>query len=269
MISSHSNPLVKRIKQLRQKKHRLGEGVFFAEGLRVVLTALEQNAPVETLVYAPELLQSEVAWQMIRAQEQKGVKGVAVAAAIFQSLSERDNPTGLGAIIRINRLTLAQLPVTPHAVFVLLDRVSDPGNLGTILRTLDAAGANGLILTGESSDPYHPTAVKASMGTLFTIPVVSLPTMAPVWEWAETHQISTIATSAKASQEYWDAPYRLPALLLLGNEQTGLEQTVLDAAALSVTIPMYGQASSLNLSIATGILLYELRRLHHQKEFHR
>ena len=260
MITSPTNPLVKRIKQLRQKKHRQAEGVFFAEGLRVVLTAIEQNAPIETLIYAPELLKSSVALQVVRVQEQMGRTVVAVAAAVFRAISERDNPTGLGAIIQAHSTPLEQLPVTPHSIFVLLDRVADPGNLGTIVRTLDSAGASGLILTGESTDPYHPTALKASMGTLFTLPLVQLPTLQPIWGWAEAHGITTIATSAKASQNYWYAPYQFPALLLMGNEQEGLDKEVLDAAALPVTIPMYGTASSLNLGIATSLLLYELRR---------
>ena len=260
MITSFTNPLIKRIKQLRQKKQRQAEGVFFAEGLRVVLSALEHEAPVETLVVAPELLKSETAWQAVEAQAQQGVTVVQVAAAIFQSLSERDNPTGLGALLHIPQTRLDQLTVHPDAIFVLLDRVSDPGNLGTVLRSIDAAGAAGLILTGESTDPYHPTAVKASMGTLFSVPLVQLPDLPPVWEWAQAQDVYTIATTAKTSQVYWDAVYRFPALLLMGNEQMGLAREVLDAAATQVTIPMHGTASSLNLGVATSLLLYELRR---------
>lgn len=260
MITSFSNPLIKRIKQLRQKKTRQAEGVFFAEGLRVVLSALEQNAPVEMIVYAPELLKSDTALQAVQAQKHKGVTVIEVAAAIFQSFSDRDNPTGLGAIIHTCLSSLEQLTITPHSIFVLLDRVADPGNLGTILRTLDAAAAAGLILIGESTDPFHPQAVKASMGTLFNVPLVHLPTIEPVWVWTKTNELCTIATSAKASQVYWQAPYRFPALLLMGNEQEGLGEEVLAAAALRVTIPMYGTATSLNLGVATSLLLYELRR---------
>ncbi len=260
MITSFSNPLIKRIKQLRQKKTRQAEGVFFAEGLRVVLSALEQNAAVEMVVYAPELLKSAAALQVVEVQKQKGVTVIEVAAAIFQSFSDRDNPTGLGAIIQTRLSSLEQLTITPHSIFVLLDRVADPGNLGTILRSLDAAAAASLILIGESTDPFHPQAVKASMGTLFSVPIVHLPTIEPVWEWAQTHNLCTIATSARASQVYWQAPYRFPALLLMGNEQEGLGPEVLNAAALQVTIPMYGTATSLNLSVATSLLLYELRR---------
>lgn len=260
MITSFSNPLVKRIKQLRQKKQRQVEGVFFAEGLRVVLSALEHGAPVETLIVAPELLKSEAAWLAVERHEQKGGMVVQVAAAIFQSLSERDNPTGLGALLTIPHTRLEQLIIQPYSIFVLLDRISDPGNLGTVLRSIDAAGAAGLILTGESTDPYHPTAIKASMGSLFSVPLVQLSNFDPVWVWAKANQVYTIATSAKAQQVYWDAPYQFPSLLLMGNEQMGLEKGVLDAAALRVTIPMHGTASSLNLGVATSLLLYELRR---------
>lgn len=260
MITSFSNPLVKRIKQLRQKKQRQAEGVFFAEGLRVVLSALEHGAPVETLIVAPELLQSEAALQAVERHERRGGAVVQIAAAIFQSLSERDNPTGLGALLTILHTRLDQLTVRPNSSFVLLDRVSDPGNLGTVLRSIDAAGAAGLILTGDSTDPYHPTAIKASMGTLFSIPLVQLTDFDPVWAWAQANHVYTIATSAKAQQVYWDAPYQFPALLLMGNEQMGLEKDVVDAAAIRVTIPMYGTASSLNLGVATSLLLYELRR---------
>lgn len=260
MITSFSNSLVKRIKQLRQKKQRQAEGVFFAEGLRVVLSALEHDAPVETLIVAPELLKSETARQAVEGHERKGGAVVQVAAAIFQSLSERDNPTGLGALLHIPHTRLDQLTISPDALFVLLDQVSDPGNLGTVLRSIDAAGAAGLILVGDSTDPYHPTAVKASMGTLFSVPLVQLTDFNPVWTWAQANQVYTIATSAKAQQLYWDAPYRFPALLLMGNEQMGLEKDVLNAAAIQVTIPMHGTASSLNLGVATSLLLYELRR---------
>lgn len=260
MITSFSNPLVKRIKQLRQKKQRQTEGVFFAEGLRVVLSALEHDAPVETLIVAPELLKSEAARQAVEGHERKGGAVVQVAAAIFQSLSERDNPTGLGALLHIPHTRLDQLTISPDALFVLLDQVSDPGNLGTVLRSIDAVGAAGLILVGDSTDPYHPTAVKASMGTLFSVPLVQLTDFNPVWTWAQANQVYTIATSAKAQQLYWDAPYQFPALLLMGNEQMGLKKDVLNAAAIQVTIPMHGTASSLNLGVATSLLLYELRR---------
>lgn len=260
MITSFRNPLVKRIKKLRRKKYRQREGAFFIEGIRVVLSALEQEAPMETLVYAPDLLTSEVAWEAIEAQRAAGGKLAELSAEVFASISERDNPVGLGAIVRTRLYTLAELPVTRDAIFVAAEDLSDPGNLGTLVRTIDGVGADGLILVGQTTDPFHPTAVKASMGTLFSVPVSAVDAITELWAWARDQRLFTIATSARARDNFWEAGYRFPALLVLGSEGEGLGQDVLQQAGQSVSIPMYGRASSLNLSVAAGLLLYELRR---------
>jgi TrmH family RNA methyltransferase len=256
-ITSFSNPLVKRIKRLRQRKHRQEEGAFFVEGLRVVLTALERGAPVECLVFAPELLSSPAARAAVAAFAGPIHE---LAPAVFGSISERDNPAGLGAIVQSGAVELDDLPIGQGSVLLALEEVSDPGNLGTILRTADAAGVRGIILAGTTTDPYHPTAVKASMGTLFTVPVSRVGTMAELLEWAGRRDLMTVATSAKAPTLYWQARYRRPLVLLMGSEREGLGPEVLEAADLAVTIPMRGAASSLNIAVATALLLYEIER---------
>jgi RNA methyltransferase, TrmH family len=260
VITSHQNPLAKRIRRLEHKKYRQEEGAYFVEGIRVVLSALEVSAPVELLVYAPELLTSDVGWEAIRGYEAAGGEAAAVSGEVFRSFSQRDNPAGLGAIVGARLRMLAELPVTPEAIFVAAHDTGDPGNLGTIVRTMDGMGAAGLILAGQTTDPFHPTAVKASMGTLFRVPVVQVPRLEPVWAWAEEHAIFTVATSARGTHSFWAAPYRFPALLLLGSEGEGLPADVIQRADLAVAIPMHGTASSLNLAVAAGLLLYELRR---------
>ncbi|MDT8305831.1 MAG: RNA methyltransferase [Anaerolineae bacterium] len=260
MITSHQNPLVKRIRRLERKKYRQTEGAFFVEGIRVVLSALERGARVEVVVYAPELLTSDVARDAIRRHEAAGGEVAAVSGEVFRSVSQRDNPAGLGAIVSAGLHNLDELPVTSGAIFVGARDAGDPGNVGTIVRTIDGVGAAGLILVGQTTDPFHPTAVKASMGTLFNVPVVHVETMAPVWAWAEQHELFAVATSARATHNFWEADYRFPALLLLGSEGEGLPAEVLARADLAVSIPMLGTASSLNLAVAAGLLLYELRR---------
>jgi TrmH family RNA methyltransferase len=260
MITSHRNPLIKRIRKLRRKKYRRREGAFFVEGIRVVLSALEQGAPLETIVHAPDLLTSDVARQMLAEQGRRGAHVVAVSGQVFEAISDRDNPVGLGAIIGVRTQTLAELPQAKAGIYVALDSISDPGNLGTIVRTVDGAGATALILAGQSTDPFHPTAVKASMGALFTVPVAEVDDLQAVWPWAEQRGLHTIATSAGARQSYWRAGYRLPALLILGSEGEGLPEEVLSQAELTVKIPMHGTSSSLNVAVAAGLLLYELRR---------
>jgi RNA methyltransferase, TrmH family len=260
VITSHQNPLAKRIRRLERKKYRQDEGAFFVEGIRVVLSALEHGAPVELLIYAPELLTSALAWEAIRRHEADGGEAAAVSGEVFRSFSQRDNPAGLGAIVGARLRELGELAVAADSIFVAAHDTGDPGNLGTIVRTMDGMGAAALILVGQTTDPFHPTAVKASMGTLFRVPVVQVDTMARVWAWAEQHDLFAIATSARAADNFWEAPYRFPALLLLGSEGEGLPAEVIQRADLAVAIPMQGTATSLNLAVAAGLLLYELRR---------
>lgn len=261
VISSRQNALIKRARRLHQKKYRVREGAFFVEGIRVVLAALEQAAPIETLIYAPELLTSDVALQAIESYRSQGGQVAAVTADVFQSISARDNARGLGAIIATQVKSPADFVARDDDIFVAVENVSDPGNLGTIVRTVDAVGAAGVILVGQSTDPFHPTAVRASMGALFSAPVATAATFDELWNWAREQRLQTIATSAHAKHAFWDAGYRLPALLLLGSEGEGLSEEVQARADLAIAIPMYGVSSSLNLAVAAGLLLYELRRV--------
>jgi TrmH family RNA methyltransferase len=260
MITSAQNPLVKRLKRLQLRKYRLREGAFYVDGLRPVLSALEQGAEVEEVVFSPDLLTSAAARAALEAFAARGGRVTPLAAGLFDLFSDRDHPVGLGAIVRAAWTPLAQLPVTPRAFFAALLEPSDPGNVGTILRTVDSAGASGVILVGRSTDPFHPTAVKASMGALFTVPVAQVATRDELFAWAAEHGVATVATSAKAEVSHWSAAYRFPALLLLGSERMGLDAATQERADLAVAIPMHGAASSLNLAVAAGILLYELRR---------
>lgn len=260
LISSRQNPLVKLIRRLQQKKYRMREGAFFVEGIRVVLTALEQAAPVETLIYAPELLTSDVALQAIDVYRTQGGQVAMVTADVFQSISTRDKARGLGAIITAQLKSPSDFAVKDESVFVAMENVSDPGNLGTIVRTVDAVDADGVIVVGQSTDPFHSTALRASMGALFTVPVAVADSFENIWPWAREHRLQIIATSAHAQQPYWEAGYRLPALLLMGSEGEGLSEEIQAQADLSVAIPMHGVSSSLNLAVAAGLLLYELKR---------
>ena len=260
MITSSSNPLVKRIRRLRQKKYRQQEGVFYIEGLRVVLAAIEHQASIETIVFSSDLLTSDVARQALANQQSVGTRCVELSAELFDSISQRDNPVGLGAIVAVAWQELENLDVKPADIFIALVDVSEPGNLGAVMRTVDAVGGAGLLLAGHTVDPFHPTAVKASMGTLFSIPVCHAGDIATLQGWATTNGLTTIATSAHAKHPFWQVQYRFPALLLLGSEGAGLPSGVLDSADLAVSIPMQGAASSLNLAVAAGIMLYELAR---------
>jgi TrmH family RNA methyltransferase len=258
-ITSPANPLVKSARRLRARPGRLAAGAFLAEGLRVVLTALEHGAPVEALFACPERLRSEAARSALAAAEDRGLPVYALSERAFAALSDRDNPAGLAARVRLRVPDLDALAVAGDGLYVALDEVADPGNLGTILRTLDAAGAAGLLLTG-GTDPFHPTAVRASMGSLWTVPWAAAPTLGAVLAWAASARLTTVATSARGGEDFWGADYPLPLLLLMGSERHGLPAPVAAAAGRRVTIPMAGSASSLNLAVATALLVFEVRR---------
>ena len=259
-ISSPANPLVKRIRALRRRKERDAQGVFFVDGIQPVWQALDHAAAVETLVVAPDLLTSEDARGRVDAARASGVRVVTVTPSVYETLSEREGPSGLGALVATTNEALADLEVGEEAIVVALDRVSNPGNLGTIVRTADGAGAQAVVLVGTSADPFDPAAVKASMGTIFSVEVCRTESLTELFAWAAARDFSVVTTSARATTSYDEAPYRLPLLLVLGSEGEGLPQDAVERGDLQVRIDMAGVASSLNLAVAAGILLFEVRR---------
>ena len=260
LISSATNPLVKRIRSLSHRRSRDREGAFVVEGIAPVWQAVDAGADIELLVVAPDLLERSPAMAMVRDQEQVGTPVARVTAELFGRISEREGPSGLAAIVRSRLGRLADLAVTRDAVFVAAHEVANPGNVGTIIRTADALGAAGVALVGDTTDPFSPQAVKASMGSLFAVPVVHEPGLDAVFDWAASAGVATVTTSAHAPARLPEAPLEPPLLVLFGSERTGLPAEALARGTIAVSIPMLGSASSLNLAVAAGIVLYEVRR---------
>jgi TrmH family RNA methyltransferase len=259
-IESAANPLIKRIRALQERKGREQAGALFVEGIQPVWQAVDAGAGIETLVIAPDLLTSAAAREMVAQQRAAGVPAAEISAPLYARIATRENPSGLAAIVRIASRDLASLAVTPQSLFVALHEIGNPGNLGTILRTVDAVGGSGVILVGDTTDPYHPNAVRASVGTLFRLPIARVERIEDLREWSRVHGVSVVTTSARATQEHWEARYPSPLVLLFGNEGRGLSREVVEQGDLAVRIPMHGGASSLNLAVAAGVLLYEVLR---------
>lgn len=260
LISSATNPLIRRIRSLEQRRTRRREGAFVVAGIAPVWQAVEAGADIEVLVIAPALLAGSPALGMVGDQEQRGTPVARLTAELFARLSDRDGPSGLAAVVRGRLGNLSDLTVTPGDFYVAAYEVANPGNVGTIIRTADALGAAGVALVGDSTDPFSPQAVKASMGSLFAVPVVQESSLEAVFDWAEAAGVTTVATSAHAPHRLSEAPLELPLIVLLGSERTGLPAEALARSATAVSIPMVGRASSLNLAVAAGITLYEVRR---------
>lgn len=260
VITSAANPLVKRVRLLADRKHRRRESAFVVQGIQPVWQAVEAGSDVEVLIVAPDLLRHPGAAAMVAAQEAAGIRVARLSGELFGRIADRDGPSGLAAIVRAVPVPLASLAVSAGSLFAALHSAGNPGNVGTIIRTASAVGADGVILVGPCADPYDPVAVKASMGALFTVPVVTAASGAEFLAWARAGAVRVAATSARGSVTCWDADLRLPLAVLLGSEGTGLPAGLLDAADLRVAIPMTGSAESLNLAVAAGVVLYEVRR---------
>lgn len=260
-IASPGNPAIKRIRALRQRKEREESGLFFVEGIRLVGEALQLGAAIDTLVVAPELLTSAFAQDLVAAQARAGGRVLEVTAAVFQSLSQKEGPQGLGAVLRQRWQALDDLRADDGLGWVVLDAVADPGNLGTVLRTADAVGCAGVILLGNTTDPYDPAALRASMGAVFAQGLVRAS-----WEafaaWKQRRDYPLVGAAGAASADYQAVAYRTPLLLLMGSEREGLSAAQQAFCDYLVRIPMAGRSDSLNLAVATGVVLYEIFNQH-------
>lgn len=258
LISSHSNPIVKQIRLLHQRKTRRQSGLFLVEGIHHVGEAVAAGWPIETLVYAPETLTSEFANTLVERQQQVGTHCIAINSQLFSSIAEKDNPQGLLAILRQKQHSLKDLQKKHFQFGVGLVSPQDPGNVGTILRTLDATGTDGLFLLDGGVDVYHPSLVRASMGTLFWKSIAQA-SFDEFDQWRRQLGYRLLGSSAHADQDYRTyEPDERPAILMLGNEQKGLSAEQLAACDLTISLPMLGRVSSLNLSVAAGVLLYSM-----------
>jgi TrmH family RNA methyltransferase len=259
MITSSANASMKAIRTLRQRKERDAGGLAFLEGIRLVGEAIQLGASVETLIVAPELLRSAFAHELVGAATQAGTRIIEVSASVFATLAQKEGPQGLAAVVRQRWETLADVQLTQPPGWVALDSVADPGNLGTILRTADAVGASGVILIGATADPYDPEALRAAMGATFSQRLVRA-TSEEFAAWKVHHGVFCVGTSDKAAADYRYAEYPTPLVLLMGSERQGLSAELMALCDLMVRLPMRGRSDSLNLAVATGVMLYELVR---------
>ena len=261
LISSHANPLVKQIRSLRQNKSREETGLFLVEGIHPVGEAAEAGWELERLVYAPALLTSDFGHALVDEQTRQGVSCIALTDELFTSIAEKDNPQGVLAVVHQRHLVLRDLVQEDFNFGAALVSPQDPGNVGTILRTLEAVGADGLFLLDGGVEMYHPSVVRGSMGALFWKPVVQAPFIQFV-EWVRRNGCQLVGSSAHAGTDYREFQWgKQRSILLLGNEQKGLSAEQMTACSGMVTLPMKGRGSSLNLAVAAGILLYRMMEM--------
>ncbi|NRG16183.1 RNA methyltransferase [Rhizobiales bacterium] len=259
-ITSHSNPLVKEIKGLvGMRKHRAQSGLFVAEGLKLATDALDAGWNVRYLALGPDVRENDRAQQAAARARAKGALILEMPAQILSAVTRRDNPQMVVGVYEQKLLAPQEIRPKETDVWIALDHVRDPGNLGTIIRTADAVGASGVILVGDTTDPFAVEAVRATMGSLFHVPLAKMSreefkSLAGRWP-------GTVAgTHLKGDKDYREVAYKSPTLLVMGNEQAGLPDDMAETCSDLVRIPQLGQADSLNLAVATAVMLFEIQR---------
>ncbi|MGF9565430.1 RNA methyltransferase [Neorhizobium sp. JUb45] len=259
-VTSLANPIVKDIKALSDKKTREETGTFMAEGLKLVIDALELGWKIRTLVYAKAAKGKPLVEQVATKTVANGGLVLEVSEKVLSSITRRDNPQMVVGIFESRWTRLSDIRPENGQTFVALDRVRDPGNLGTIIRTADAAGASGVILVGECTDPFSLETVRATMGSIFATPLIRT-SVDEFLSWQKHAGSELVATHLAGAVDYRTVDYsKKPVTILMGNEQSGLPENLAKAATRLVRIPQQGLADSLNLAVATAVMLFEARR---------
>jgi TrmH family RNA methyltransferase len=254
-ITSLANPTVKAVRALHMRKAREESGEFLAEGLKIITEAVELGHAPRILLYGAEAAGHPLLRQALKATQGGGGEAIEVSRDILAKISRRDNPQTVLAVFAQRFAPLASLAPAAAGCWVALEAVRDPGNLGTIVRTADAAGCGGVILVGDCCDPYSVEAVRATMGSVFAVSLVRT-TTAEFLAWRQSWPGAVVGTLLKASTDFRAARYAPPSLILMGNEQAGLTPELAATCDITVKIPMRGRADSLNLAVATGVMIY-------------
>lgn len=255
-ITSASNPQIKTLKSLHLKKGRAETGLFLAEGARLAKEAADLGVWPEIMVYAPSALEREQVRALVNNAEAKGVRVIETNQAVLGQIAKRDNPQ---TVIGAYKQTFTPLNMLDGDPIIALEAIRDPGNLGTILRTADSTGAGGVVLLGESCDPFSVEAVRASMGSIFAMPIARA-SFDELMQFKRERGAAMIGASLKGAPLDAEQPIPGRAIVLMGNEQSGLPHYMEAACDLLVRLPMRGRADSLNLAIATAVMLYDLWR---------
>jgi RNA methyltransferase, TrmH family len=257
VITSLTNDRIKAIRALEHRKERKETGMFVAEGTSLIISARDNGHVPETLVYGDGATESGIVRGLIAWAQKAGADVLQVSEAVLGKLSSKDNPS---TVLGVFKQRLAQMPekIATDATWIALEEVRDPGNLGTIIRTADAAGLGGVVLIGTCCDPFAPETIRATMGSIFAMPIVkvSLEEFASI---AKTWPGDLIATHLDGSDDYRARAYRGPELILMGSEGPGLTDEAAALATAKVKIPMSGALDSLNLAIASALMMYQVR----------
>ena len=258
-ITSTANPRVKRLVRLRSRRHREAERAFLIEGFRELARAVEAGTRIDDLFVCEELFLGTNEPGLAERVVAAGARIHRLGVAPFRKAAYRDRPEGLLAVAPQFETSLAGIALPENGLVLVVEAIEKPGNLGTMLRTADAAGVAAVVVADPGTDPFNPNVVRASLGSLFTVPL-AVGTAGHVMGWLRTQGIDAVVTSPSARLHHWEVSYRGPVAVVVGSEQYGLTGAWLDGRYRAVRIPMAGAADSLNASTAAGVVLFEAVR---------
>ena len=259
VITSLQNPRIKNLVKLKNRRKRDEQQVILIEGYKAVLSALDNGFKLDEIYFCPEMYLGENESSLVKRATHGGAQAFQTTQEVFAKIAYRDRPEGIIATMQQFERKLDDLTVSEHSIFLVAEAIEKPGNLGTMLRTADAAGADGVIICDGRTDVYNPNVVRASIGTLFTVPI-AITTTDEFFAWKAKHSVQLVATTPSAKNMFTDADLTGKVALAVGTEQVGLPDFWLDKADIKVLIPMYGQADSLNAAASATLSLYEAVR---------
>lgn len=258
-ITSKDNSLLREARAVRDGRD---DGLIFVEGLRLCEEALRSGLALEALIVSEELAVKEKAADLVKELAAKTKRSAEVSEKLLESISFTKTPQGIVILASRPTSTLDHFAQSQkdNAFVVVMHRINNPVNVGAILRTAEAAGATGAIATQDTSDPFSPKSLRGAMGSAFRLPVWFGPTYEEAINWSASHGLQTICAALDASKSYGEVDWQKSSALILGPESSGLTHDEVSLASTAVRIPMRGQAESLNVAVAAGVLLYEAAR---------
>ena len=257
LIQHPSDPRFRLLRSLQTPQGRSQSGQFLVEGIRHVSQALNGNARIQLLFVDPSVLSNPFGQKLARRIRQSGVPAVRLAPQLYRDLTLASEPQGIGAVVQQRWFSFADILPGRNSLWLALESIEQPGNLGTILRTAEAAGVTGVFLLGSGADPLVPAAVRATMGSIFSLKLVR-GSVREFVSWTECHGVSIVGSSPRGLMSYKAIRYRWPVVLAMGSEKEGLSPQLIESASFMVRIPMKFSADSINVAVAAGVLLFEI-----------
>jgi TrmH family RNA methyltransferase len=257
LISNAHDPRFLILRSLQTPQGRSRTGLYSIEGIRHLARALEHNAQIESVFLDPSVLSNPFGQKLTRQLRKHGVSGVRLSHQLYRDLTLAAEPQGIGAILRQQWTSLQQLRIERNSLWLAVESIESPGNLGTMIRTAEAAGASGIFMLSPDCEPYDPATVRATMGSLFSHKLVKCSPREFI-DWAKSNGVAVVASSPAGLMDYKALHYRFPTVLLIGNEKRGLSEQLIESANFIVRIPMRGNCDSINAAVAAGVLLFEM-----------